>query len=112
MQHGVWLDRCPCSRAAAQDTVHCAQDRARGGAPAAGARGPACGAADRLRQGGARRRRAAAAGGAPLESLAKLVSALPAVQLHWDKVTRLWKKSLAAASILLLAWAVFILFAD
>ena len=47
-----------------------------------------------------------------LESLAKVASALPAVQRHWPTVTRLWKKSLTAASILLLAWAVFILFAD
>lgn len=47
-----------------------------------------------------------------LESLVKVVSALPAVQLHWHKVTRVWKKSLTAASILLLAWAVFVLFAD
>ena len=47
-----------------------------------------------------------------LESLVKVVSALPAVRLHWDKVMRLWKKVLMAASVLLLAWAVFILFAD
>lgn len=47
-----------------------------------------------------------------LESLVKVASALPAVQRHWPTVTRLWKKSLTAASILLLAWAVFILFAD
>lgn len=47
-----------------------------------------------------------------LESLAKLISALPAVQRHWPAVTRLWKKALTAASILLVAWALFMLFAD
>jgi len=46
-----------------------------------------------------------------LESLVKIVSALPLVRLHWDKVTRIWKKVLIAASILLLGWAIFILFA-
>ena len=47
-----------------------------------------------------------------LESLVKVVAALPVVHQHWDRVARLWKKALTAASILLLAWAVFILFAD
>ena len=47
-----------------------------------------------------------------LESLAKLISALPAVQRHWPAVTRLWKKALTAASILLVAWALLMLFAD
>jgi CHASE2 domain-containing sensor protein len=47
-----------------------------------------------------------------LESLTQVVAALPAVHRHWDKVRRLWKKALTAGSILLLAWAVFILFAD
>jgi hypothetical protein len=47
-----------------------------------------------------------------LESLVKVISALPAVQRHWDRVMRLWKRLLLAASLLLLAWAAFILFAD
>jgi hypothetical protein len=46
-----------------------------------------------------------------LQSLVTIVSALPPVRLHWRKIKRIWKNVLMAASILLLVWAVFILFA-
>jgi len=46
-----------------------------------------------------------------LKSLAVVVSALPPVHRHWPMIERLWKKLIMAASLLLLAWALFILLA-
>ena len=113
MQHGVWLDPLPLLGVLLLKTLFTARKteleamrrQAAHDAPAAApptVYDKAARVIDALPRLAAHR----------LESLVKVVAALPAVRLHWDKVTRLWKKALTAASILLLAWAVFILFAD
>ncbi len=113
MQHGVWLDPLPLLGVLLLKTFFTARKseletlrrRPQGEAPVAAPLtlyDKAARVVDALPRLAAHR----------LEALVEVVRALPAVQLQWYKVRRLWKKALTAASILLLAWAVFILFAD
>ncbi len=115
MQHGVWLDPLPLLGVLLLKTLFTARklelEAVRGQPPheAHEAAAAPLTVYDRLARVVDALPRLAAH---KLESLVKVVSALPFVHAHWDRVMHLWKKVLLAASLALLAWAAFILLAD